>query len=100
MLQRAWPVTWGYVHLKILDSNLVDPRNYGGPATMETYDSTIDHVAAYQGGKVYIENSKIRYDIEVKDRNSIIYSYGVSRRDDNEDIKIIEVGGGVYFELD
>ena len=100
LLQRAWPVTWGYINLKIFDSNLVDPRNFGGPATMEIYDSTIDHVAAYRGGKVYIENSQIRYDIEVKDADSTIHTYGVSKRDDSGQIEIIEVDGGVYLELE
>jgi len=100
VLERAWPVTWGQVHLKIFASNLVDPRNYGGPATMEIYDSTIDHVAAYQEGKVYIENSKIRYDIEVKDSNSTIHGFGISKRDDNRPIEVIEVDGGVYIELE
>jgi hypothetical protein len=100
LLQRVWPVTWGQVHLKIYDSNLVDPRNFGGPATMEIYDSTIDFIAAYQGGRVYIENSMIRYDIEVKDPGSTIYSYGVSRRDEDIDNRTIEVNGGVYTELE
>ena len=100
VLQRAWPVTWGYIHLTINHSNLVDPRNYGGPATMEIFDSTIDHVAAYRGGRVYIENCEIRYDIEVKDPNSAIYGYGVSSREENMNIEIIEVDGGAYFELE
>ena len=67
---------------------------------MEIYDSTIDHVAAYRGGKVYIENSRIRYDIEVKDLNSTIYGFGISKRDDNRPIDVIEVDGGVYVELE
>lgn len=100
LLQRAWPVIWGQVRLKIFDSNLVDPRNYGGPATIEIYDSTIDHVAAYRGGRVYIENSRIRYDIEVKDPDSTIYGYGISRRDGNGNIEIVEVDGGVYIQLE
>ena len=100
LLHRAWPVTYGYIHLTINRSNLVDPRNYGGPATMEIYDSTIDHIAAYRGGRVYIENSEIRYDIEVKDLNSAIFGYGVSSRDENVNIEIIEIDGGAYFELE
>ncbi len=100
VLERAWPVIWGQVRLKIFDSNLVDPRNYGGPATMEIYDSTIDHIAAYRGGKVYIQNSGIRYDIEVKDLNSTIHSFGIYKRDGNGSIEIIEVDGGAYIELE
>ncbi|MBT4510689.1 MAG: hypothetical protein HOC20_00575 [Chloroflexi bacterium] len=99
VLQRAWPVTWGNVHLRINHSNLVDPRNYGGPATLEIYDSTIDHIAAYREGKVYIENSEIRYDIEVKDENSVIYGYEISARDEDRSIEILEVDGGTYVEL-
>jgi hypothetical protein len=100
VLQRAWPVTWGYVHLRIRDSNLVDPRNYGGPATMEIYTSTIDHIAAYRGGVVYVEDTRIRYDIEVKDLNSVIYGYNISARDASREIEIIEVDGGSFVELD
>ncbi len=100
VLQRAWPVTWGNVHLRINHSNLVDPRNYGGPATLEIYDSTIDHIAAYRKGKVYIENSEIRYDIEVKDSNSAIYGYRISARDEDRSIEILELDGGTYVELE
>jgi hypothetical protein len=100
VMQRTWPVTWGYVHLRIHHSNLVDPRNFGGPATMEIYDSTIDHVAAYQEGRVYIENCRIQYDIEVKDRNSIIYGFDVLPRDEDGSIEVIEVDGGTYVELE
>lgn len=99
VLQRAWPVTWGQVNLKISNSNLVDPRVFGGPARMEIYDSTIDHIAAYQEGRVYIENSQIRYDIEIKDSNSVIYGYRISKRNEDREIEIIEVDGGSYFEL-
>jgi len=100
LLQRAWPCTWGYVHLKIYNSNLVDTGVSGPTATMEIYNSTIDLISAYQGGKVYIENSKIRYDIEINDPNSVVYTYGVSSRDANNNFRIIEVDGGAYVELD
>ena len=99
VLQRAWPVTWGHINLKIYNSNLVDPRVFGGPATMEIYDSTIDHIAAYQEGRIYIENSQIRYDIEIKDPESTIYGYGISKRDENRELEILEVDGGSYHEL-
>ncbi len=100
LLQRAWPVTWGQVSLVIKNSNLVDPRVFGGPATMEIYDSTIDHIAAYQEGRIYIENSRIRYDIQVNDSNSAIYGFQVSQRDQSREIEISEAHGGVYIELD
>ena len=66
---------------------------------MEIYDSTIDHIAAYQEGRVYIENSQIRYDLEIKDVNSAIYGYRITKRDEEREIEIIEVDGGSYFEL-
>ena len=94
-LQRAWPVTWGYVHLKLSDSFLVDIRNYGGPATMEVYDSTIAIVAAYKGGVVYIENTPIKEAVEVKDSYSVIYGYGVSGG-----FEVLETDGGRYVEMD
>ena len=100
-LLRAWPVTWGNVRLRVYDSNLVDPRNYGGStASMEIYNSTIDHMAAYDGGRVYLENTRIRYDIEVKDANSVIYGFDVSPREPDREIEIFEVDGGSYIELD
>tara|TARA_B100001964_G_C14177296_1_gene574444 strand:- start:244 stop:1482 length:1239 start_codon:yes stop_codon:yes gene_type:complete len=99
LLQRAWPVTWGQVSLVIRNSNLVDPRVFGGPATMENYDSTLDHVAAYQEGRIYIENSQIRYDIQVNDPNSSIHGFQVSPRDEDREIVVSEANGGAYIEL-
>ncbi len=93
-------MTWGNVRLRVYDSNLVDPRVTIEPATMEIYNSTIDHMAAYNGGRVYLENTRIRYDIEVKDANSVIYVYNVSPRDTDREIEIIEVDGGRYIELE
>lgn len=99
LLQRAWPVTYGYIHLKVYNSNLVDPRNYGAPATYEIYNSTIDHVAAYNGGLVYVENSKIRFDVEVNGSNSIVYGYGISARNPGTNFAIMKESGGMYIEL-
>jgi hypothetical protein len=99
LLLRAWPVTYGYIHLKVYNSNLVDPRNYSSPATYEIYNSTIDHVAAYAGGLVYVENSKIRYDVEVNGSNSIVYGYGITARDPGTNIAIMQESGGRYIEL-
>ena len=99
LLLRTWPITWGYIHLKVYNSNLVDPRNLGAPATYEIYDSTIDHVAAYDGGLFYVENSKIRYDVEVNGSNSIVYGYGISARDPGTSIATMQESGGKYIEL-
>lgn len=95
LLQRAWPVTWGWVHLMVYDSFLVDVRNYGAPATMELYNSSIDIVAAYKGGLVYVEHSRINEAAEVKDQDSVIYSFSVSG-----DFELLESDGGTYIELD
>lgn len=99
-LERAWPTTWGYVHLVVRDSNLADPRVWGGPATYEIYDSTIDHAAAYNGGRMYLENCQVRYDIEIKDADSIIYGYNLRNRDSGENFAVIEIDGGQYITLD
>ena len=99
LLLRAWPVTYGYIHLKVYDSNLVDPRNYAAPATYEIYNSTIDHVAAYAGGLVYVEDLKIRFDVEVNGSNSIVYGYGISARDPGTNFAVMQESGGRYIEL-
>ena len=72
---------------------------FHGSQCFHDCDSTIDHIAAYREGKVYIENSEIRYDIEVKDKNSVIYGYEISARDEDRSIEILEVDGGTYVEL-
>lgn len=97
--QRAWPVTFGRVHLVVRNSNLVDPRVFDGQATYEIYDSTIDHFAAYRGAQCYLENCAIRYDIEIKDPGTVIYGYGITNRNMSSPFKIIEVDGGKYQEL-
>jgi uncharacterized protein YjdB len=98
VLQRAWPVAWGNVHLRVFTSNLVDPRNFGGPATLEIYTSSLDHIAAYQGGLVYLENSRIRSDIQVTDPGSAVYAFQVTPRD-AVSFQIYQENGGKYIEL-
>ncbi len=98
-LERAWPTAWGYVHLIVRDSNLADPRVWGGPATYEIYYSTIDHAATYNGGRMYLENCFIRYDLEIKDSGSAIYGYGLRSQDVRVPFAVIEVNGGQYLEL-
>jgi hypothetical protein len=93
-LQRAWPCTWGYVHLKIFNSGLVDPVN-NGPSTMEIFNSSIDIIYANNGGRVYLENSWIMKAIEVRELNSVIYGFGVTGA-----YELLESGGGTYIPLD
>lgn len=100
VLQKAWPVTSGYVHLKVSNSNLADPRNYGAPSTYEIYHSTIDHAAAYAGGVMYIEDSEIRFDVEVNGVNSAIYVYGVTVRTPDRAHTVMREDGGQYIKLD
>ena len=95
LLQKAWPGIYGDVHLKIFHSNLADPRNFGAPATMEIYDSTMDIVAAYLGGRVYVENSPINEAIEVHDPSSLVYGFGVTGA-----YELMDSGGGAYIKLD
>jgi hypothetical protein len=95
LLQRSWPVTWGWIHLKIFDSFLVDVRNYGEPATIEIYDSSLDIIAAYRGGRVYVENTPLREAVEVKDPDSEIYFYQVPGN-----YKVLESDGGKWIMMD
>ena len=95
-LERAWPTTWGNVHLVVRNSNLADPRVWDGPATYEIYDSTIDHAAAYRGGRMYLENCTVRYDIEVKGAGALVYGYGLSDGLGGLSFAVIEVDGGRY----
>lgn len=99
-LERAWPTTWGYMHLVVRASNLADPRVWEGPATYKIYDSTIDHAAAYNGGRMYLENCQIRYDIEVKDRSSIVYGCNLSDGEGGTSFRVIEVDGGRFITLE
>jgi hypothetical protein len=85
------------VHLNVFRSNLVDARVWG-EATYKIHDSTIDHFAAYQGAKAYIEHSRVRYDIEAKDAGSVVYGFDVQSRDPKP-FDVITVGGGAYTPL-
>jgi hypothetical protein len=98
-VERAWPTAWGNVHLIVRDSNLADPRVWDGPATMEIYDSVVDHAAAYRGGRIYLENCEVRYDIEVKSRDAVVYAHNL-RPSPYGPIDILELDGGRYVELD
>ena len=74
---RAWPFTYGNVHLKVYTSHLNDTRNYGGGATYEVYDSSILLLSATSGGRMYVENSTLQQDVEVNGAGSAIYGYGL-----------------------
>ncbi len=98
-LLRTWPNVYGFVHLKVHGSNLVDVRNFGGgggaAATYEVYNSTMDLLSATNGGLMYVENSRIRYDIQVNGAGSIIYSYGLTSRASGP-FSVYEESGGRY----
>jgi hypothetical protein len=99
VLQTAWPCSYGYVHLKVYDSNLFDPRNWGPPSTYEIYRSSIHFVAAYNGGLIYLENSKVQSGIEINGAGSIVYGYGVSATNPGSNYSIMQESGGKYVEL-
>jgi hypothetical protein len=48
---------------------------------------------------VYVEDSKIRFDVEVNGSNSIVYGYGISARDPGTNFAIMQESGGRYIEL-
>jgi len=98
-LERVWPCCWGNVHMVVRHSNLVDPRVWSGPATMEFYDSTIDRTATYEQGQIYLENCRVRYDIEVKHTGSFVYGYNVTSRDPASPFKVYELDGGSWVVL-
>jgi hypothetical protein len=99
VLQTAWPITYGNVHLKVYDSNLQDPTNYGAPSTYEIYGSSVVIVRDFNGGLIYIENSKVRTFIEINGSGSIVYGYGVSAMDPGSNFSIMEESGGKYINL-
>ena len=99
-LERAWPTTWGNMHLIVRDSHLADPRVWDGPATYEIYGSTIDHAAVYRGGRMYLEDCVIRHDLEAKDVGSAIYGYGLIGTSTWTPFEIFELDGGRFVELE
>ena len=99
-IQKAWPYSMGNIHLRIFNSNLIDPRAFQNPAITEIYDSTLENVAAYDGARIYLENVRIIHDLEVIGANSVIYGYGVSPWEIGWEFEIMKVDGGQYIELD
>lgn len=99
-LLRAYPQITGNIHLRVYDSNLIDPRARGNSAILEIYNSNLENVAAYEGAKVYLENVRIMHDLESSGADTVIYVYGVMPWESGWKFEIIEVGGGRYIELD
>ncbi len=91
----VWPGPSGYVHLKVYDSNLIDPGTRTQTATLEIYDSTIDVVQAYDGSSIYVEDCLIRQEIYILGFGSRVYGYGVTGR-----YVVNAYDGGNYIELD
>ena len=96
-LEKVWPTTWGYVHLVVRNSNLAEPRVWGGPATYEIYGSTLDVAAAYAGGRMYLEDCEVRQDIEVKDADTVVYGYGLRGQGGSD---VLEIDGGRFVQLE
>ena len=87
------------MHLVVRNARLADPHVWDDPATMAIYDSVVDHVAAYRGGRIYLENCQVRHDLEVKERGAMICAH-VLVSSPYSPIGIIELDGGRFAELD
>ena len=98
-LLQAYPQITGNIHLRVYDSNLIDPRARGSSAILEIYDSDLENVAAYEGATVYLENVRIMHDLEVSGTHSVIYGYRVKPWQSGWQFDVIEEGGGQYIEL-
>jgi hypothetical protein len=101
-LENTWNRIWGFVHLKIYDSNVADTgitasigNTYGPISTEEIYNSTIDEIFDGGGGRVYVEKSRVSNVIDVRDPNSVVYGYGVTGP-----YKLLASNGGAYVPLD
>jgi hypothetical protein len=101
-LQKTWGYTWGFVHLKVYDSNLADTGIYGdtgntaGPITTEEiYRSTIQEVFASGGGRIYVEDSPVSQLIDVRGAGSVVYGYRVTGS-----YELLTSDGGTYVALD
>jgi hypothetical protein len=101
LVRRFWPAVFGNVRLKVFNSNIVDPSVYG-PSTMEIYNSTVDHLRVLsggvpQGGLAYLENVRVRYDIQVNGAGQIVYGYNVTSRNTSSPFNIFQENGGQYI---
>lgn len=98
-LKGAFPVMWGNVNLRVYNSNLVDPTHVGGGGTFEIYDSVIDNLTAKGGGRIYVENSVIRYDVEIE-ADSSVYFYSEDVSAPKYPFAVIEIDTGQFIFLD
>ena len=94
-LLKVWPGVWGFVHLKVYNSNLADCQCGDGDCTLEIYESAISEVFAAGGGRVYVEGSTISHYVDVRDVGSVVYGYGVTGS-----YQILKSNGGAYIPLD
>ena len=94
-LEKVWTSVSGNVHLKISNSNLADPRIWDGSATMEIYNSKIEQLTTAESGKIYVENSTVKWMMTVMDPAARIYGYGILGNP-----QILELNGGQYIKLD
>ena len=94
-LEKVWPHVWGYVHVKVFNSNMAETENTGSLGTLEIYDSAMDGVYADGGGRIYLENSSVAYTIDVRDQNSVVYGYGVTGS-----CQFVTSAGGAYIPLE
>jgi hypothetical protein len=94
-LERMWPYIFGWVHLKVYNSDLADTGIDGAPATEEIYGSTISQIFDTKGGLIYVEDSQISDLLDVRDPDSVVYGYGVTGP-----YQLLQSGGGAYVPLD
>ncbi|HUI89439.1 MAG TPA: hypothetical protein VLX61_12020 [Anaerolineales bacterium] len=94
-LEKVWPHIWGYVHVKVYNSNMAETENAGTLGTLEIYDSAMDGVYADSGGRIYLENSSVAYTLDVRDQNSVVYGFGLSGQ-----YQVLTSAGGAYIQLE
>lgn len=102
-LLDSWPNIYGAVRMKLYDSYTIDLRNFGSGAaqkpTMEVYNSYVENLSVTNGGETYIENSVLKYDVQVNGTGSKVYSFGL-RTLDGSPVRFTEESGGRYIVLD
>jgi hypothetical protein len=100
-LLNAWPNASASVHLKVYDSELVDPRNQGfgtDRPTYEIYNSTITLAAVTNGGWMYLENVSVVQDLQVNGAASTIWGYNVQRSGGGSP-QVSQESGGRFIQL-
>ncbi len=101
-LDETWGRIWGFVRLRLYNSNgadlgIIDNAgiSYDPISTLEIYDSTIKEIYDDGGGRIYVEDSRISNYIDVRDPDSVVYGYGVTGP-----YKLLASNGGAYVPLD